>query len=80
MKFGNEEESRKGRLGMAKKIDTWTIGTNTEGGVQLNIFIDGVHYTLEVHDKDVLSMQNTVILKPLLGRKSTEITSSSEES
>lgn len=54
---------------MAINIETWTIGNDENGDVQLNIFIEGEHYTLSVHEKDVRSMQNIVKIKPLLGKR-----------
>lgn len=53
---------------MAINIESWTIGSDENGDVQLNIYLDGQHYTLSVHEKDVRSMVNTIKIKPLLKR------------
>lgn len=50
---------------MVTEIKLWTIGSDERGDVQLNIHIDGTHYTLAVDKKDVTSMQNIVKLKSL---------------
>lgn len=53
---------------MTKEIRHWTIGSDADGNVQLNIHIDGEHYTLAVHEKDVQSMQSTLDVKAILAQ------------
>lgn len=53
---------------MPKEIKHWTLGNDANGDVQLNIHIDGEHYTLAVHEKDVQSMQNTLDVKAILAQ------------
>lgn len=50
---------------MATEIKLWTIGSDERGDVQLNIHIDGTHYTLAVDKKDVTSMQTILKIKAL---------------
>ena len=53
---------------MTKEIKHWTIGSDENGDVQLNLYIDGDHYTLDVHEKDVKSMQTTLAVKRILAK------------
>lgn len=53
---------------MTEKITTWTIGSDENGGVQLNLYINDQHYTLDVHEKDVQSMQSTLDVKRILAQ------------
>lgn len=54
---------------MTIPIEAWTIGNDENGDVQLNIHLNGQHYTLFVHEKDVQSMENIVKMKSLLKRE-----------
>lgn len=56
---------------MPEQIRHWTLGSDAKGNVQLNIHIDGKHYTLDVHEKDVQSMQNTLDVKAILAQAAT---------
>lgn len=53
---------------MPEKIKNWTLGSDAEGNVRLHIHIGGKHYTLDVHEKDVQSMQNTLDVKAIMAQ------------
>jgi hypothetical protein len=57
---------------MGKRIEYWTIGSDANGDVVLNINLNDEWYELHVHEKDVKSMTNQIMIKPLIQRKKIE--------